>query len=77
MTALIKEKINVVAEQNGWPVARAQGYVDGEIARKRNRVPPQIALIGCDEYCLGFRAGYFAAVRNPLNIRPGDKEILR
>ena len=59
MKVLSREKFKVVAEENGWSITRAQGYVDGEISRRRGKSPSKYALIGIDEYCLGFRAGYF------------------
>lgn len=61
-----KEKFKVVAEEKGWSIARAQGYVDGEISRKRGESPSKYTLIGIDEYCLGFRAGYFE--RQPAGL---------
>ena len=54
-----KEKYVVLAERNGWSVDRARGYVDGETCRQRARKPSKYALIGIDEYSLGFRAGYY------------------
>jgi len=63
MKVLFKENFKVLAEQNHWSTAQAQGYVDGQIARKRGKVPPKYALVGRDDYCLGFRAGYFASDR--------------
>ena len=59
MNALSDERSRVLAEHNGWSFARAEGYVDGESSRRRGKPPSQYALIGIDEYCLGFRAGYF------------------
>ena len=59
MRVLSKEKFKVVAEEKGWSVARAQGYCDGEISRRRGKWPSKYALVGIDDYCLGFRAGYF------------------
>jgi hypothetical protein len=56
---LSKEKCQVLAERNGWSLERAKGYVDGEICRLRSKKPSKYALIGIDEYSLGFRAGYF------------------
>ena len=58
-----KEKSKVIAKQNGWSLGRAEGYIDGERSRRRNTVPSKFALIGIDDYCLGFRAGYFANAR--------------
>ena len=56
---LTKEKCQVLAERNGWSIERAKGYVDGETCRQRARKPSKYALIGIDEYSLGFRAGYY------------------
>jgi len=54
-----KEKSQVLAEQYGWPLPSAQGYVDGETFRKRHKTPPIHAIVGIDDYSEGFRAGYF------------------
>ena len=59
MNIVAKEKIKVLAETNGWSLARAEGYVDGETSRKRGKAPSTYAKIGIDEYCLGFRASYY------------------
>jgi hypothetical protein len=54
-----KEKSQVLAEQYGWPLPSAEGYVDGETFRKRHKAPPLHTLVGIDDYSEGFRAGYF------------------
>jgi hypothetical protein len=59
MRILSREKFKVLAEKNGWSPAYAEGYVDGESFRRRGKRPPNYVLIGIDEYCQGFRAGYF------------------
>lgn len=59
MKVLAREKFKVLAETNGWSLDHAQGFVDGESSRRRGKPPSKYALIGIDEYCLGFRAGYF------------------
>ena len=59
MKILSREKVKVVAEQNGWSLAHAEGYVEGESFRRRGMTPSMYAQIGIDEYCLGFRAGYY------------------
>ena len=56
---LSKEKSKVLANQYGWSVAFAEGYVDGEVWRRRDRILSELASIGIDEYSLGFRAAYF------------------
>jgi hypothetical protein len=55
----VLSKVNVLAERNGWSVARAQGFVDGEMSRRRGGVPSTYARVGIDDYSLGFRAGYY------------------
>jgi hypothetical protein len=69
MKILSREKFKVLAEKNGWSLAHAEGFVDGESFRRRGKRPPNYVLIGLDEYCQGFRAGYFerrmAAAKNP------------
>ena len=59
MRVLSEEKSKVLVERNGWSLAYAQGYVDGETLRRRGTTPSKYAQIGIDEYSLGFRAGYY------------------
>jgi len=59
METLSEDKVKVLAQMNGWSLARAEGYVDGENFRRRGKTPSAYAQIGIDEYCLGFRAGYY------------------
>ena len=54
-----KEKSRVLAEQHGWSLSTAQGYVDGETFRKRHRPATDHVLVGIDDYSEAFRAGYF------------------
>jgi len=54
-----KEKFRVLAADNGWSVNHARGYVDGETYRMQGKQPSKYALMGFDDYCLGFRAGYY------------------
>jgi hypothetical protein len=63
MRIFTKKKVNVMAEQNGWTLAHAQGYIEGERSRRRGTTPSKFALVGIDDYSLGFRAGYFASDR--------------
>jgi hypothetical protein len=56
---LSKEKCQVLAERNGWSIERAKGFIDGEACRQRGRKPSRHAVVGIDEYSLGFRAGYY------------------
>lgn len=70
MNILSREKFKVLAEKNGWSHDRAKGYVDGESSRRRGKSPSKLALIGIDEYCLGFRAGYFERQQPGLGHAP-------
>jgi hypothetical protein len=55
----VLSKVNLLAQRNGWSLARAQGFVDGEISRRRGAPPSAYARVGIDDYCLGFRSGYY------------------
>ncbi len=59
MNVITREKFKVLADLNGWSLEHARGFVDGETTRKRRQTPSVFALNGIDEYCLGFRAGFF------------------
>ena len=59
MKSLTTQKFTVLAKTNGWSLAHAEGYVDGQTVRRRGKLPSKYALIGIDDYCAGFRAGYF------------------
>ncbi len=64
------DKSRVLAEQYGWPLTSAKGYVDGEVFRKRRKEPPVHAIVGIDDYSMGFRAGYFdRRLQNPDRAR--------
>jgi hypothetical protein len=55
----VLSKVQVLAERNGWSIARAQGFVDGEMFRRRGAAPSTYTQVGIDDYSLGFRAGYY------------------
>lgn len=59
MESLTRQKFRVLAKSNGWSLAHAEGFVDGQTVRRRGKMPSKYALVGIDEYCAGFRAGYF------------------
>ena len=73
MRDLPKEKFKVLAAMYDWSLDYAKGYVDGEISRLRGRKASEHALIGIDEYCLGFRTGYFDR-QNPNSTRAGSRD---
>jgi hypothetical protein len=59
MKLISKEHIRALMEANGWSIERAEGYADGETHRGRGEKPSAYAQIGIDEYCQGFRAGFY------------------
>ena len=71
---LSKEKM--LADKNGWSLAQAEGYIDGETYRRRGKTPSTYARIGIDEYCLGFRAGYYER-QNTESLYPAPKASFR
>ena len=78
MKILSEEKIKVLAERNGWSPSYAQGYVDGESYRRRGTAPSKYAQIGIDEYCLGFRAGFYERSRpGPSSAKPDSSVRMR
>ena len=77
MKVLSKEKFKVLAEERGWSLSRAEGFVDGESYRRRGKRPPKYVLVCLDDYSQGFRAGYFerqnldaAFVREAFHSKP-------
>ena len=65
------EKFQILAQQNGWSAAFANGYADGESSRKRQSSVPVFIRVARDEYAEGFRAGYFgrASARQAVQLR--------
>ena len=59
MKILSREKSKVLARQNGWSLARAEGFVDGQRCRRLGMKPSTYAQVGIDEFSLGFREGFY------------------
>lgn len=59
MKVLSQEKIRLLAESKSWSLEYASGFSEGETQRRRAMHPASYVLVGLDQYCLGFRAGYF------------------
>ena len=59
VTSLSEEKYTALAEQSGWPLVFAEGYVNGQVERRRGNPLTSYLNVGVDLYALGFRAGYF------------------
>lgn len=74
MKALPRERFRVLAETNGWSVEHARGYVEGEEARLRGETPTKYVMVGIDDYCLGYRAGYYERV-SLASAEPGLPDL--
>ena len=59
MNVLSIENGKVLAEEMGWTLERAEGYVEGGRVRRRCLALSEYHKVGIDEYALGFRAGYY------------------
>ena len=62
--SLARKKFRVLAEQNNWSIAYAEGYFNGKALRRLGKPPTTYNLTGIDQYPEGFRAGYFGR-QNP------------
>src|SRR5215470_7081757 len=74
MKVLSVEKSKLLADQNGWSLEFAQGFVDGETSRRLGKAPALLALVGIDERSMGFRAGYFERQNRDL-AQPAKSEM--
>ena len=53
------EKARAIAEEKGWPLTRAEGYIEGQHYRQEGLRPTAYQKVGFDDYARGFRAGFF------------------
>ena len=60
--------------KNSGSLAHVQGIDEGRLARMSGIVPTIYVMVGIDEYCLGFRAGYFANDRDLPNAKASDNK---
>jgi hypothetical protein len=86
MKILSEQKSRALAEKNGWSIEFAEGFLKGEYSRRSGARLSAYGTVGLDDYCLGFRAGYFerqtksathvetsaAQNRSLQNVRPGS-----
>ena len=59
VTFLSDQKAAAIAQQMGWSLAFAEGYIAGQSERWSGNLPSSYAMVGVDDYACGFRAGYF------------------
>ena len=74
MDALSREKARTIAEKTGWPLTRAEGYVEGELYRLGGLRPTAYQKVGVDDYAKGFRDGFFQLERC-LPAKSGNDEV--
>jgi hypothetical protein len=56
---LIKQNSGILAQQNGWSTAYAEGYLEGRYHQRLGKPLGTYVRVGIDDYPLGYRAGYF------------------
>jgi len=66
--SLLKQQSKALAKENGWSLDFAEGFLKGEYSRRSGATLSTYATVGLNDYCLGFRAGYFVR-RNPATTR--------
>ncbi len=59
MDEAFRERCLTLAEEMSWTIARAEGYVDGEIYKRQGLELPAYHKMAMDEYSKGFRTGYY------------------
>ena len=65
MKILSEQKSKALAEENGWSLEFANGYIKGEFSRRASDKLSSYFMVGLDDYSLGFRAGYFGRQTPP------------
>jgi hypothetical protein len=68
-------KAQALADANGWTLKYAEGFIDGEICRRKSENPPKYISIGIDDYAQGYRAGFF--IRRESNAPAMYSQIVR
>jgi hypothetical protein len=56
---LIKQNSGILAQQNDWSTAYAEGYLEGRYHQRLGKPLGTYVGVGIDDYPLGYRAGYF------------------
>ena len=59
MKEVLLEKSKELAQELGWSLQQAEGYVDGEAYQRSGLELPNYHKLSMDEYAQGFRTGYF------------------
>ncbi len=59
MLIFTEQKSKTLADANGWSRAYAEGFLKGKYSRRSGARLSSYGMVGLDEFCLGFRAGYF------------------
>lgn len=65
-----------VADRNGWSLAKAEGYLHGVALRQGGKSPSNYLQVGIDEYCRGFRAGYYERRENDGSNKSAGADVV-
>jgi len=59
MSDLQTETRDTLAQEMGWTIERAQGYIDGEASQLSGQDISAYYKVAMDEYSKGYRTGYY------------------
>ena len=59
MTGQSLTEVEALAQEMGWSIDRARGYVDGGASQQTGEDLASTHRFGMDEYSKGFRTGYY------------------
>lgn len=74
LTFARESSAKLLTAQNAWTLAYAEGYIEGQSYSRDGAMISKSVLVGIDEYCLGFRAGYFEKDRKSSPVRKAASE---
>ncbi len=74
MQTLSDDEVSALAKLYGWRVAYLEGYIDGKASRRQGSTASIYQRVGIDEYCLGFRAAYYAGERTLQAVEDAHKQ---
>ena len=64
-----------IADRNGWSLTKAEGYLHGVTLRLSGKTLSNYVQVGIDEYCSGFRAGYYERRDNHRSNKSSAAEV--
>ena len=72
MPVFSEDKPGLPSPPRDWTFERTRGFIQGAQHRRLGTLPSSYPIIGMDDYCVGFREGYFE--RHPSSPNPRDPQ---